>query len=144
MDLPYSMRVRHPSVIELHFCPRYNYTSYRSRGLRTADVTPRELSEILSEYSEGLKALLGGLLDRVILFGSQARGDASRASDVDVLVVLREPFDYGQLIERTSELTASLALRHNVALSRAFALRDDYETAALPFYMNVRREGVIV
>jgi predicted nucleotidyltransferase len=103
-----------------------------------------KLQEALREYREGLKAELGEQLECVILYGSHAREDTHEGSDIDVLCVLREPFDLGEMIRRTSELTARLSLQHDVALSRTFVTREDYENRQLPFMMNVRREGVLV
>lgn len=105
-------------------------------------MSDQELRRILSEYRAGLTAELGNALHAVILYGSQARRDASAISDVDVLCVMQGAFDYGDLIDRTSELTARLSLEHDAILSRTFATRHDYETRRLPFLMNVRREGV--
>ena len=102
------------------------------------------LQEVLREYREGLKAELGEQLERVILYGSHARGDTHEGSDVDVLCVLRGPFDLGEMIRRTSELTARLSLQHDVGLSRTFVTREAYENRQLPFLMNVRREGVLL
>lgn len=34
--------------------------------------------------------------DQIILFGSQARGDATNTSDVDLLIIVNEPFEGGQ------------------------------------------------
>jgi predicted nucleotidyltransferase len=103
-----------------------------------------KLQEVLCEYRKGLKAELGEQLECVILYGSQARGDEHEGSDIDVLCVLCEPFDLGEMIRRTSELTARLSLQYDVALSRTFVTRAEYENRQLPFMMNVRREGVLV
>jgi predicted nucleotidyltransferase len=102
------------------------------------------LKPILAEYRKRLEEVLSEDLDSIILFGSQARGDAVEGSDIDVLCVIKGPFDYGGLIERTSEITAELSLKYDVVLSRAFASLEDYQTRQTPFLMNVRREGVPV
>jgi len=91
-----------------------------------------------------LPSILGDALHSVVLYGSQARGDAQKRSDIDVLCIMREPFDYGDLIERTSELTARLSLKHDVVISRAFVSIEDYESTRSPFIMNVRKEGILV
>jgi predicted nucleotidyltransferase len=107
-------------------------------------MTLMQRDEILQAYRAGLMEALGETLDAVILYGSCARGGDHEDSDVDVLCLMRGPFDYGEMIARTSELTARLSLEHGVVLSRAFFTRDEYETRQLPFLMNVRKEGVPV
>lgn len=43
---------------------------------------------VLNEFRDCLLAGLPGVVRRIVLFGSQARGDFDESSDVDVLVVL--------------------------------------------------------
>ena len=45
----------------------------------------------LELLADGLRELFGTALWRVSLFGSKARGDDHPSSDIDVIVVLREP-----------------------------------------------------
>ena len=100
------------------------------------------IKEIAQEYREGLKTLLGENILQVIIYGSQARGDAVEGSDIDLLCIIRSPFDYSEMIRKTSELTSSLSLKYDISLSRVFASQADFENRQLPFFMNVRREGV--
>ncbi|MBL0062906.1 MAG: nucleotidyltransferase domain-containing protein [bacterium] len=48
-----------------------------------------KLKPILDELREALAAHYGERLSKLVLFGSQARGDAEEDSDIDVLVVLK-------------------------------------------------------
>ena len=41
-------------------------------------------------------------LDGLTLYGSQARGDAQEYSDIDVLVVLKQAFNYRKEIDRST------------------------------------------
>ena len=47
----------------------------------------------LESYLERLKKAPGGLLKRLVVYGSKARGDAGPASDVDVLVLVGDAPD---------------------------------------------------
>ena len=47
--------------------------------------------EILSEIRDRLAKVYGGRLVEVILYGSVARGEEHEDSDIDVLVLLKEP-----------------------------------------------------
>ena len=58
-------------------------------------------SRLLDELKERLSAAYGERLHAVVLFGSEARGDARPDSDIDVLVVLETlTGDYGEELER--------------------------------------------
>jgi uncharacterized protein len=83
-------------------------------------------------------------LDRVILFGSQARGEATEDSDIDVLIVLDGPVNASVEIQQTSEFVAQLCLEHNVLISRFFMARSRFETENTPLLRNIRREGILL
>ncbi|MCL6614767.1 MAG: nucleotidyltransferase domain-containing protein [Firmicutes bacterium] len=106
-------------------------------------MTHREqLQVILAEYRRRLYEVLGDELDAVMLYGSQARGEAAEDSDIDVLCILKRPFNLGKMIHRTSKITAEISLAYDVVISRVFVTREDYETKRIPFLMNVRREAI--
>ncbi len=100
--------------------------------------------QIVEEYRARLKETLGEELEAVVLYGSQARGDAEAGSDIDVLCVMRGRFDYGALIRKTAEAAAEISLKYDVVISTAFVTSEDYRRRKTPFLMNVRREGVAV
>ena len=104
-------------------------------------MTP-PLQSALDEARERLAALYGDRLRRVVLFGSQARGDAGPDSDVDVLVVLRGPVEAYPEIKRL--VPVEIALFEHYRLSFAFKAYDEetYETPWHPLMANVRAEGV--
>lgn len=81
-------------------------------------------------------------LDQTILFGSQARGDASAQSDIDVLIVLQDPVNASTEITRTSQFIAQLCLDYNCLVSRLFMSRSRFETENSPLLRSIRQEGV--
>ena len=60
------------------------------------------INKILEKVKIFLQTTYQDNLDKVILFGSRARGDYRTDSDIDILMVLNEPFNYSQEVEKTS------------------------------------------
>jgi predicted nucleotidyltransferase len=89
-----------------------------------------------------LQRLYGPRLVSLVLYGSQARGDAEEGSDIDVLVVLEGPVRPGQEIAHTGVDVAEVSLAHNVAVACMFVSREQFEHEQSPLLINVRREGV--
>ncbi len=102
------------------------------------------LGEILTKLRAGFEALYGPRFVSMLLYGSQARGEATPESDIDVLVVLQGPVDPGTEIARTVPGTASLSLQYNVVISCAFVSEERFRSERSPFLLNVHREGVPV
>ena len=104
----------------------------------------KQLRRVLRLLRKELKNALGERIEKVVLYGSQARGDARDGSDIDVLIVLKDDFKYGVMLRKTSRIVAKLSLDNDVVISRAFASRQQYEKSKMPFLMNVRRDGIAI
>lgn len=102
------------------------------------------LASILGQLRQQLSQLYGSRLVKVVLYGSQARGDALPDSDVDVLVVLTGPVNPYEEIERTGEIVAGLSLEHNLVISCAYIPETRLLQDTSPFLRNVRREGIVI
>jgi len=100
------------------------------------------LQKLLAELRRRLEALYGPRLLRLMLYGSQARGDAEPGSDIDVLVVLAGPVRPGEEIRRIGDITAGMSLENNVVISCTFISAERFEREESPLMINVRREGV--
>ena len=80
--------------------------------------------------------------DRLILFGSQARGDARPDSDWDLLVVLDKPKKEQSDEDKTFEFVM-MGWRLGVYLSiKIFTLKQWEQGKAFPFYKNVEKDGI--
>ena len=103
-----------------------------------------QLDEILGKLRLYLEDSYGDRLEQIILYGSQARGDATVDSDIDVLIVLADNCDPRSEIDRTTVFFSDLCMDYGVLVSRVFAHRDWVECKPNPFYLNLRQEGVSV
>jgi len=74
----------------------------------TADSAPLRDNPVLAKFRTALNEMYGARLDRVVLFGSQARGDARPDSDYDVAVFLNGS---EKTFDRWVELDKLAALR---------------------------------
>ncbi|MDJ1170248.1 nucleotidyltransferase domain-containing protein [Roseofilum sp. BLCC_M154] len=100
------------------------------------------LDTILKEACQGLKALYGKQIDQIILYGSQARGDAEPDSDIDLLIILKQDFQYSEESNRISQTIADLCLEYNTLISCALASSRQFQEYNNSFFRNIRREGI--
>ena len=99
---------------------------------------------VLKDLRAQLESIYGDRLARVMLFGSQARGDAVPASDLDVLVVLEGDVDPGKEIGRTGKVVTALSLQNDTVISCVFISSMRYASEESPFLLNVRHEGISI
>ncbi len=101
-----------------------------------------KVTAILAELRRRFEALYGERLVQMILFGSQVRGDAEPGSDIDVLVVLKDPVHPGDEIDRTIDIVTELSLQHAEVISCVFIGENRFMHRHGPLLRNVRREGI--
>jgi predicted nucleotidyltransferase len=93
----------------------------------------------LNRFAEEARKLYGSRLDRIVLYGSRARGDAEEGSDVDVLVVLDHCEDFWA--ERDRIVDVAIGVSSDIVISAMPTDLRECEESGSPFMRNVRREG---
>jgi len=83
-------------------------------------------------------------LHEVVLYGSQARGGATEASDVDVMVVLEGEVDAWTELQRMAKPVYDLELEMDEMITLYPIARTEFEHRDHPLLQNVHRDGVKV
>lgn len=100
--------------------------------------------EIVRKAEEAIRSIKPDA--EIILFGSEARGDARPDSDIDLLVLL--PGEK-MSVEIESKICGQLLLLDamtGVSISPKIYLKKNWENRPFvtPFYLNVMREGIVL
>ncbi len=102
------------------------------------------MGTIRAELRRRLAATCGARMRKLILYGSQARGDARGDSDIDVMVVLEGEVRPFQETLRAENDGAAVCLANDVVISMFFVSEADLAAAGEPLPVNANREGVPV
>ena len=73
----------------------------------------KKLEKIITEFRQALEKIYGDKLINLVLYGSQARGDATEDSDIDIMVILKSPVSPGDEIFRMGEVKNQINLKSN-------------------------------
>lgn len=91
---------------------------------------------LLKQYSNKIK--------QIILYGSYARGDFTKDSDIDLLVLVDKTLDPWQVRKSLSDLLFEILLEHNELISVIVLPEDFLLNFNYPFLLNVKREGIMI
>lgn len=81
----------------------------------------------------------------VILFGSQARGDAHEDSDWDVLILLDKDRVTGDDIDNYSYPLWEMGLDYHESINTILYTKKDWQrNSYTPFYKNVTQDGIML
>jgi len=99
------------------------------------NLTLEKCKHILSDY-------YGDKFQGLILYGSMARGQTDKFSDMDLLVLLNEPFNYFQELRQIVELLYPVQLESENLISAKPAAKKDFESGKILLYRLAKREGL--
>ena len=91
-----------------------------------------------------LRELYGSRLKHVLLFGSQARGDAHAESDIDLLVVLDEVESRRRELERMDAILWRHSLANDAVVTELPVSQVEFERSDEPLLVRARIEGIVV
>lgn len=100
---------------------------------------------ILSEVCVLCNPVLGNRISDAYLYGSYARGDYDRDSDIDIFIAVDMDADEISIFRRNiSEITSGMSLKHDITVSVAVEPAKQFAqyVNVLPYYKNVVKEGI--
>ena len=93
---------------------------------------PQKVQSLLLQYLKEVRKIYGSHLKSVILYGSYARGDYTKDSDIDIMILVDLP---DEKLDSYLDSLSELGFQYNVE-------HFQYWVSAYPFYKNVQKEGV--
>lgn len=110
---------------------------------------PEKINNAVQEFIKGVKDILGDRAKKIILYGSYARGDYNESSDIDIMILTDLNDD--EIIEYRNkiwEYAYDIEWDNNFDITLSPLVKNidkfNYWLEALPFYMNVQKEGVVL
>lgn len=101
--------------------------------------------EITTELVDGLLNIFGDNVYQIILYGSVARGEATKESDVDIAIVLEKNCEKSTK-DRFIAWASQLDMKYEKVFSVVDIEKENLEKweNTLPFYKNLREEGIVL
>lgn len=103
-------------------------------------MTPAQ-DPVLQRLRQALEAEYGPRLERVVLFGSRARGDAGPDSDYDVAVFIEAPVDTWEELGRLVTIGTGILFDTGAVISAKPFAAGSWRRAS-PLMREIRRDGV--
>lgn len=103
-----------------------------------------DIEQLLHRIKNCLQDTYGDRLQGVVLYGSEARGEAEPDSDIDLLVLLKGPVQFGKDLRTNIDVLYDLQLE---VIRPIHAMPVDVEifrTGRYAVYRNAQKEGVFV
>jgi len=101
-----------------------------------------KIKSLLNRIKAHLTKIYGGKIKKVILYGSFVRGEATRDSDIDILVLIDQSLNPFEVRYSLSDLLFDILLEEGEHISAIVVPEYFYDNYNSPFILNVKKEGV--
>ena len=108
---------------------------------------PKGLDDVIRMYVEQIKRSLGKDFGNAVLYGSCARNEYTKDSDVDIAIFTDVPAsEFYKLVNKIAEITFEFSVEHDLMLSPVFVNSDDYRRMldVMPYYQSIQKEGIAI
>lgn len=108
---------------------------------------PVTIRALVYGFGKDMRQLFGEQLNRIIVYGSYARGDYTKDSDADIMILVKIPEDkIRKFKDSVSDCAFEYLIKYGIDISPIIVSEEhfNYWVDSLPYYRNVRDEGVVV
>ena len=108
---------------------------------------PESVQSIVYKFAQTMKVLFGEHLNKVIVYGSYARGDYKKNSDVDIMILVDlSETEIKKFENRVYDVAFEIEMDTGVDISPVIKNKNQFEywVDTLPYYKYVREEGVTI
>ena len=108
---------------------------------------PQTTKSLLEQYVEEVRKIYGSHVRSIILYGSYARGDFNKDSDIDIMILVDiSDLDLKAYSQKLSYMTYDFNLDHDIDIKPIAKSEEIFNKWVVnyPFYSNIHKEGVIL
>jgi predicted nucleotidyltransferase len=109
------------------------------------NIESSRINAVIQEVLQAAKDTLGDRLEKIILFGSYARGDFDEESDIDFCIIANVPrAETTKWRREINKRLAGIDLEYDLLVSLHIVNSNIFynHVNILPFYKNILNEGV--
>ena len=100
--------------------------------------------QLLNQIKDRLRDVYGDRLQGVVLYGSEARGDAEEDSDMDLLVLLNGPVEFGKDLRTNIDALYDLQLEVIRPIHTMPVDVEAFRAGKYAVYRNAKKEGIFI
>ena len=104
----------------------------------------KKIMNLTNRIKTYLKKIYGKKIKKVILYGSYARNNATKDSDIDLLVIVDDTLNPSEVRKSLSDLLFNIILEEKELVSVIAIPEHFFDNYNAPFILNVKGEGVAV
>lgn len=102
----------------------------------------KDVESLLPKIRKVLEMIYGDRLVDIFLYGSFARNNAAKESDIDIAVVLKGEVNKTKEIDRIYDVLYDLMLESNELISVYPLSKEEIENPIWPLFYHIRTEGI--
>ena len=106
---------------------------------------PQTMNNLIQEYVKEIRNIYGVHLKQIILYGSYARGDFRKDSDINLMLLVDLPEEKVNLfLDKLSDWGFEYNVMHDIWFMPVVRNMEHFKywCEAYPFYSNVAKEGI--